>query len=62
MAPENTYMLFWVVLYTLPDKVWEYLNPFTPHKWPRQNFSLQYQYNVKQAGDKNREEYQLWDY
>ena len=24
------------------------------------NFSLQYQYNIKQAGDENREEYQLW--
>ena len=30
--------------------------------WPRQNFSLQYQYNIKQVGGKNREEYQLWDY
>ena len=35
---------------------------FHSHKWPRQNFSLQYQYNIKQAGDENREEYQLWDY
>ena len=34
------------------------INPFTSHKWPRQNFSLQYQYNIKQAGDENREEYQ----
>ena len=36
--------------------------PFHSHKWPRQNFSLQCQYNIKQAGDENREEYQLWDY
>ena len=36
--------------------------PFHSHKWPRQNFSLQYQYNIKQAGDENREEYQLCDY
>ena len=36
--------------------------PFHSHKWPRQNFSLQYQYSIKQAGDENREEYQLWDY
>ena len=26
------------------------------------HFSLQYQYNIKQVGDENREEYQLWDY
>ena len=25
------------------------------------NFSLQYQYNIKQAGDENKEKYQLWD-
>ena len=25
------------------------------------NFSLQYQYNIKQVGDENREKYQLWD-
>ena len=35
---------------------------FHSHKWPRQNFSLQYQYNIKQAGDENREECQPWDY
>ena len=29
---------------------------------PRQNFSLQCQYNIKQVGDENREEYQSWDY
>ena len=28
----------------------------------RQNFSLQYQYNVKQAIDENIEKYQLGDY
>ena len=38
------------------------LLPFHSHKWPGQNFSLQYQNNIKQAGDENREEYQLWDY
>ena len=36
------------------------LNPYL--SWPGQNFSLQYQYNIKQAGDKNREEYQSWDH
>ena len=25
------------------------------YEWPRQNFSLQYQYNIKQASDKNIE-------
>ena len=38
------------------------LLPFHSNKWPRQNFSLQHQYNIKQAGDENREEYQSWDY
>ena len=35
---------------------------FQSHKWPREKFSLQYQYNIKQVGDENREEYKLWDY
>ena len=26
------------------------------HKWPRHNFSLQYQYNVKQTSDENKKE------
>ena len=25
-------------------------------------FLLQYQYNINQVSDENREEYQLWDY
>ena len=42
---------------------WELMDqPFHSHKWSRQNFSLQYEYNIKQAGDENREEYQSWDY
>ena len=40
----------------------ESLLTFHSHKWPRQSFSLQYHYNIKQVGDENREEYQLWDY
>ena len=28
---------------------------------PRQNFSLQYQYNIKQTSDENKEKYQLRD-
>ena len=30
-----------------------------PHWWPRQNFSLQYQYIVKQTSHENKEKYQL---
>ena len=32
------------------------------HKWPRENFPLQYQYNIKQTNDENKEKYQLGDY
>ena len=30
--------------------------------WPRQNFSFQYQYNIKQTSDENKEKYWLGDY
>ena len=33
--------------------------PFNSQKWPRQNFSLQYHYNIKQASDENKGKYQL---
>ena len=36
--------------------------PLNSHEWPRQNFSLQYQYNIKQTSDENKEKYQLGDY
>ena len=36
--------------------------PFHSHEWPRQNFSLQYQYNIKQTSDESIEKYQLGDY
>ena len=32
------------------------------HEWPRKNFFLQYQYNIKQASNENKEKYQLRDY
>ena len=32
------------------------------HEWPKQNFSLQYQYNIKQTSDENIEKYKLGDY
>ena len=31
-------------------------------KWSRQNFSLQYQYNIKQISDEYRGKYQFGDY
>ena len=36
--------------------------PFNSHELPRQNFSLQYQNNIKQTSDENKEKYQLGDY
>ena len=38
------------------------VNGFDSHEWPRQNFSLQNQYNIKQTSDNNKEKYQLGDY
>ena len=41
----------------------EYMfSPFNSQEWPRENFSLQYQYNVKQTSDENRVKYQWGDY
>ena len=31
------------------------------HEWPRHNFSLQYQYNIKQTSDEKKEKYMLGD-
>ena len=31
------------------------LQPFNSHEWPRQNFSLEYHYNVSQMSDENKE-------
>ena len=36
--------------------------PFTSHEWPRQNFSLPYQYNINQIGDENKEKYKTEDF
>ena len=38
------------------------VSPFNSHEWPRQNFSLQYQYNIKQTSVENKEKYQSQDY
>ena len=35
--------------------------PFHSHEWPRQNFSFQYQYNINQTRDENKENYQFGD-
>ena len=44
--------------------VWSLVvNYLTPaNEWPRENFSLQYQYNMRQASDENKEKYHLGDY
>ena len=34
-------------------------SPFNPHVWPKQNFSLKFQYSIKQTSDENKEKYQL---
>ena len=36
--------------------------PFNSHEWPRLNFSLLFQTNIKQTSDENKEKYQLGDY
>ena len=33
--------------------------PFNSHEWPRQNFSLQYKYNINQMSNENIEKYQF---
>ena len=40
--------------------VYVFLNPLL-HEWPRQYFSLQYQYNINQTSDENKEKYQFGD-
>ena len=56
----------WMVHFTSKDtQVWHMFCchvPFHPHQWPRENFSLQYQYNIKQTSDENKERYQFGDY
>ena len=36
-------------------------NKIITEKWPKHNFSLQYQYHIKQTGVKNNERYQSGD-
>ena len=39
-----------------------YAQILNSHEWPRQNFPLQYHYNIKQTGDENKEKYILGDH
>ena len=43
-------------------QLWQPLTLLTPHEWPRQNFSLQYHYNIKQKSNENKEKYKLREY
>ena len=36
--------------------------PFHSHEWPRQNFFLQYQHNIKQTSDEMKGKYELIQY
>ena len=51
---------FWTINETVLDIHKD--RAFKSHKWPRQNFFSQYQYNIKQISYKNKERYQLGDY
>ena len=59
-------MQFSPAMQVLPGSKWERVwttslwSAYFLH-WPRQNFFLQYQYNIKQTGDENKKIYQLWD-
>ena len=35
---------------------------FTSHEWPKQNFSLPYQYNINQITNENKEKYKIEDF
>ena len=48
--------------YNFFDLRYDLFQPCNSHEWPSQNFSLQYQYNVKQTSDEKEEKYQLGDY
>ena len=41
-------------------KIKEKSQPFNSYEWPRQNFSLQYQYSTKQTNDENKEKCKLY--
>ena len=51
--------IYWLIFFYSLNIFLE-IEPFK-YEWSRQNFSIQYQYNINQASDKNREKYQLGD-
>ena len=53
-----------VTLVNVQSRIWKIQKTLRSvlASWSRQNFSLQYQYNIKQTSDENKEKYQLGDY
>ena len=52
----------WETKMGIPCKGQEnFILPFNSHEWPKQNFSLQYQYNINQISDENKGKYQFRD-
>ena len=49
---------FFDVFQVIPFK----LKSFNSHDWPKQNFFLQFLYNIKQTSDENEEDYNSGDY
>ena len=54
---QTMWILLWYFFFYVYYKNW----PCNSHEWPRQNFSLQYWYNVNQTSDENKENYQFGD-
>ena len=52
------YMSLGCLYFVQVEETSYFLKPLNSREWPRQNFSLQYQYNIKQKSDENKEKYQ----
>ena len=48
---------YWSTLNNFGALNFSFIQPFNSHEWPRQNFSLQYQYSVNQTSNENKEKY-----
>ena len=48
--------------YFYASSVFKFVSTLNSRQWSRQNFSLQYQYDIRQTSDENKEKYQLGDY
>ena len=62
--PKDCYFEnLWASLSSLKSKFHKMLTlqPFNSHKWSRQNFSSEYQYNINQISDENKEKYKFGD-